>query len=499
MKAEFPKIFATHLIITTDSNKSILTENEMDTINFKISGVFEDDTIHDFDELTAKCSETPLILNLLPYITKFDKLLRLRAIVLKDVTSETLMVTSMKLQIENSMDLWSIKKCYDQNAYFSPETGICVPKNGKQIICKNEPLIAYPLKSNCSNSTICQISCAKGFEPLSPLPLIHCSSDGEWHEFISKSSPHSFCQRINCEEPKILFGEAECPKGTSIGQNCSISCDSNAIFIGEKKKVPSIQCLENGKWSVLEGFCLPICNIETAISSRNISKENMNCRSEISILGERRLNATIWPVNSICRATCKSNHRTTDSDSTRVKLSCGSQGTWLGPSCSSAKCPSPKLVYTGLYNCTDGFNVGSECTYSCPGQHQQIKKSRCLSSGSWSIRYPCTVPQKLVCSVPPSSAELIYHCSNKLFAGQSCTTKCSAPGYDVVKEARHQLPSGQTLMQYSPISTISCTASTKLFPNPDTLKCARTCNTELIGDGWCDFQNNRAYCNWDGN
>uniref|UniRef100_A0AC34F1E7 Pappalysin-1 n=1 Tax=Panagrolaimus sp. ES5 TaxID=591445 RepID=A0AC34F1E7_9BILA len=460
MKAEFPEIFATHLIITTDSIKNF-TDKETDMINFKISGVFEDDSIHDFDELTANCSETPLTLNLLPYITKFDKLLKMRAIVLKDVTSETLMVTSMKLLIENSMDLWSIRMCYEQNAYFEPETGICVPKNGKPTICKNEPLIAYPLISNCSNSTKCQITCAKGFEPLSPLPLIHCSSKGEWHEFISKSSPLTFCQPIICEWPKILFGDVECPKGTGIGQNCSINCDTNSVFIGDKKKFPIIQCLENGKWTELEGFCLPICNIEDAVANKNISKENINCRSEIDFPGDQRFNSTILAVNSVCRATCKKNHRASDSDLTKIKLSCGSYGAWLGPSCTLAKCPSPKLVYTGLYNCTDGFNVGSECTYTCPGQ--QIKKSRCLSSGR-----------------------------------QSCTTKCSAPGYDVVKEAKQQLTSGQTLMHYSPISTISCTASTKLYPNPESLKCARTCNMDLIGDGWCDFQNNRGYCNFDG-
>uniref|UniRef100_A0A914YN58 Sushi domain-containing protein n=1 Tax=Panagrolaimus superbus TaxID=310955 RepID=A0A914YN58_9BILA len=426
MKAEFPEIFATHLIITTDSKKNF-SDNEMDLINFKISGVFEDDTILDFDELTANCSETPLTLTLLPYITKFDKLLRLRAIVLKDIISDTLMVTSMKLLIDSSMDL---------------------------------------------------------------------CSDGEWHEYISKSSPLSFCQPIICEWPKLLFGEIECPKGTEIGQNCSIKCDTNSVFIGDKKKFPTIQCLENGEWTSMEGFCLPICNIEDAVASRNISKENINCRSEIAFPGDRRFNSTILAINSMCRAMCKKNHRAADSELSKVKLSCGTHGAWLGPSCTLAKCPSPKLVYTGLYNCTDGFNVGSECTYTCPGQ--QIKKSRCLSSGSWSIRYPCTVPQKLVCSVPPSSNDIIYHCSNKLFAGQSCTTKCSAPGYDVVKEAKQQLNSGQTLMHFSPVSTISCTASTKLFPNPETLKCVRTCNMDLIGDGWCDFQNNRGYCNFDG-
>lgn len=112
LKAEFPITFATHLILSIDPNGPILIDKETDLIKFKISAVFENDSIHDLEEIHVSCSESPLTVNLLPYMTKFKELLRLKAIVLKEVESESLVISSMKLVVENILDLWSIQQCY---------------------------------------------------------------------------------------------------------------------------------------------------------------------------------------------------------------------------------------------------------------------------------------------------------------------------------------------------------------------------------------------------
>jgi hypothetical protein len=48
------------------------------------------------------------------------------------------------------------------------------------------------------------------------------------------------------------------------------------------------------------------------------------------------------------------------------KLECGEDGTWKGDNCVSITCPSPDIVFKGLYRCFDLYNAGSTCTMMCP-------------------------------------------------------------------------------------------------------------------------------------
>ena len=500
IKAEFPLLFATGLLINVGTLQrhehiTVIDKNNHDTgmIEFEISGVFENDNIEYFNKIQVNCSQNPTAINLLPFVVTMEKLKRIRGVIIKNIIGDDILIHEINLQVDNKQDLWSLHECSKSIDYYDPEYGVCISKKSKQTICSSKPIVDLPLISDhCAGSSDCQLKCQEGFEAVTLLPTLKCSSSGLWRNYINLQDPANFCKPIDCGIPNIPFAEVYCAAGTSYQQSCTFQCDSTSVFIGPEEEEKSVTCQQNSKWTTLPGFCLPVCHLND-IANNNVSTSTVNCKSEIDVKLE---NSEVLSIHSVCRATCKENHKVPETNQVRTRLVCGKHGIWIGPSCKPAKCPAPKMIYTGIYNCTDGFNVNSECYYSCPGQ-QITKLSRCLPNGSWSIKYPCKLNQKLVCSVPESTKDILLHCSKKLFVGQSCTAKCLLPGYDVVNEIRHQLPSGQTLLQLVPASTISCTASSQLHPDPMTMKCVRTCNKNIQGDGWCDFQNNRGYCNWD--
>lgn len=50
---------------------------------------------------------------------------------------------------------------------------------------------------------------------------------------------------------------------------------------------------------------------------------------------------------------------------------CLPSGHWTQPACIPITCPAPGDTFTGLYQCTNGFQAGSSCTLNCPG-HSQV-------------------------------------------------------------------------------------------------------------------------------
>ena len=71
---------------------------------------------------------------------------------------------------------------------------------------------------------------------------------------------------------------------------------------------------------------------------------------------------------------------------------------------------------------------------------------------------------------------------------------CSVYGYEPVAEER----SGQRrLLTRTP--TITCGRDRRWHPDlAEDHACVKKCSQQFVGDGWCDFQNNRGYCGWDG-
>uniref|UniRef100_A0A7E4UM93 Pappalysin-1 n=1 Tax=Panagrellus redivivus TaxID=6233 RepID=A0A7E4UM93_PANRE len=505
LKAEYPAVLPTHVVFDFGKIYFFGDTNPIPRaprLQFKLVAVMENEKIVEFDDFDVGSEVPSLAINLIPFLSKVADVQKVKAIVLKNVKSEPrgLAITGLSLRIDKAMDVWTVAECHAHNTLYDPNQGICLPRSMIPATCHTEPKVTFPVTSNCKGKSVCQLACVPGFAATPLLPTLHCSN-GIWPDTALLRPPTDFCKQTDCVVPKIPFANVTCPYGTGYHKKCYFKCDPTAVMIGEhKNQVAEVMCNGDETWTEQKAFCLPVCKVSD-IHERNITTDTISCRSELTIRNRGKpsqLKRSIWPVRSTCRAICKKDHKVWNSPSpTKMKVVCGAHGQWIGPSCTLAQCPHPKTIYAGLYNCTNGFNVGSECRYKCPGLTQP-KISRCLTNGVWSLKHPCTVTPKLSCPTPMSTKHINYTCSNKMFAGQHCSAACTSRGYDLVQEERLVLPGSQVGLNFLPVSKLACTASSQLFPPPNELKCVRSCNKDIMGDGWCDFQNNRGYCKWDG-
>uniref|UniRef100_A0A183EHR9 Sushi domain-containing protein n=1 Tax=Gongylonema pulchrum TaxID=637853 RepID=A0A183EHR9_9BILA len=141
----------------------------------------------------------------------------------------------------------------------------------------------------------------------------------------------------------------------------------------------------------------------------------------------------------------------------RIRLVCSEDGVWIGPTCVPITCPPPKIVYIGVYNCTNGFNIGSSCQFLCPGA-SQYRYSACKKDGSWSHRFQCSSP-RTSCLSPPNMRDFHFSCPARL-----------------TPEDKQSTPNGEDLLVLRAVHNISCTVSSTLYPRPSALSCVRSCN-----------------------
>lgn len=59
-----------------------------------------------------------------------------------------------------------------------------------------------------------------------------------------------------------------------------------------------------------------------------------------------------------------------------LRLVCGDDGQWYGPRCVKDACSPLPVMFAGAYTCTDGINVGSFCTMSCPSNPKVFEHRR---------------------------------------------------------------------------------------------------------------------------
>ncbi|VIO88072.1 Uncharacterized protein BM_BM18162 [Brugia malayi] len=163
------------------------------------------------------------------------------------------------------------------------------------------------------------------------------------------------CQTTQYVLPKIEQADVNCPNGTNYRDRCIFRCRNNAIMIGQ---INYIICEENGLWTLPKAFC-----------------------------------QTSYPVSIVCRLNCFRQYRASQMQTlhTKIRLVCSDDGVWIGPSCIPVTCPSPKIVYIGSYNCTNGFEIGPSYRFQCPGIAQH-KYSLCKKDGTWSNRFQRSSP-----------------------------------------------------------------------------------------------------------
>uniref|UniRef100_A0A8B9TTT2 Pappalysin 2 n=1 Tax=Anas platyrhynchos TaxID=8839 RepID=A0A8B9TTT2_ANAPL len=175
-----------------------------------------------------------------------------------------------------------------------------------------------------------------------------------------------------------------------------------------------------------------------------------------------------------------------------LKIQCLESGQWEEGHCVPVVCEPPPPVFEGMYNCTQGFELDSQCVLNCEPPGVPIV---CTKEGSWTEEFTLCESLQGTCPPPPELNLVEYKCEQGHGIGAVCTPSCIIPPSDPVI-----LPENVTAetmdhrLQPTRVQHIVCTGRLRWYPDPSGIHCIQSCEQT----GWCDTINNRAYCQYDG-
>nr|XP_039270265.1 pappalysin-1-like [Styela clava] len=324
------------------------------------------------------------------------------------------------------------------------------------------------------NKTICDVVCNPGHIPRS-IQRVRCRN-GAWDSSVK-------CIPISCGPPShVQFASFSCQNGHKLNAICNFTCWRQARLFGSDNK---FQCQNDGTWSTPSAYCEPMCGAPPNIGFATAGCDTLSKRA--SRPGET------------CKYRCKNGYHVTQQPLLRrtFRLTCGSNGVWEGPGCQPALCPPVPQIYKGLYKCTQGFVYGSECTMSCnPSESATMASIRCDSNGKWNASFPMCANINTTCQFPLAPPGIEIACDG-YNTGQTCRARCvlkdGLPAFDIVA-----MNDKSVLPEPNRKSKLLVCLGDSWFPKPDQLYCVDECDAQFIGDRWCDKNNNREYCGWDG-
>ncbi|XP_009891246.1 PREDICTED: pappalysin-2 [Charadrius vociferus] len=357
-----------------------------------------------------------------------------------------------------------------------------------------QPLLAHATTLNCTSDgprhMVCTVACEKGFilhssngKSLGSTQqevVLTCSS-GQWDRSVT-------CDPVNCGVPDqshVYYAEFSCPKGTTYLQRCSFSCIHPAKLQGTNQW---LTCLEDGLWSLPEAYCKLECDAPPAVANAKL-------------LVPRCLQGN-HDVGSVCRYKCKPGYHVAENAAGKpkkkfLKVQCLESGQWEEGRCIPVVCEPPPPVFEGMYNCTQGFELDSQCVLNCEPQGQQVPII-CTKEGLWTEEFKLCESLRGTCPAPPELNFLEYKCEQGHGIGAVCIPSCIIPPSDPVI-----LPENVTAetmdhrLQPTRVQHIVCTGRLRWYPDPSVIHCIQSCEP-FQADGWCDTINNRAYCQYDG-
>ncbi|GAB0192742.1 pappalysin-2 [Grus japonensis] len=356
------------------------------------------------------------------------------------------------------------------------------------------PLLAHAATLNCTSDgprhMVCTVACEKGFvlrssngKSLGSMQqevVLTCSS-GRWDRSVT-------CDPVDCGVPDqshVYYAEFSCPKGTSYLQRCSFSCIHPAKLQGTNQW---LTCLEDGLWSLPEAYCKLECDAPPAVANAKL-------------LVPRCLQGN-HDVGSVCRYKCKPGYHVAENTAGKakkkfLKVQCLESGQWEEGHCIPVVCEPPPPVFEGMYNCTQGFELDSQCVLNCEPQGQQVPIV-CTKEGLWTEEFKLCESLRGTCPPPPELNFVEYKCEQGHGIGAVCVPSCIIPPSDPVI-----LPENVTAetmdhrLQPTRVQHIVCTGRLRWYPDPSVIHCIQSCEP-FQADGWCDTINNRAYCQYDG-
>ncbi|XP_003380869.1 putative sushi domain protein [Trichinella spiralis] len=393
--------------------------------------------------VTVSCAKSPLEYPVWHDLTKpffYSRAVRIH------LSSERISIAAVRLRSKRNFDPVVLELCSKSDMLYSVFANQCVSSQCSVVSCKS--VIVNHADVQCtghSNGDSCIVTCMKGYHLVK-----HERAQTHAFSYSSQRSAKIIClngqwsvgnlkcEPVDCGWPKIFRAEVLCPDGTRLGAKCSFRCLRPAIMQGTKRE---ITCGERGAWSVPEAYCQLSCgpSLEGELNGRAVSKL---CRINFLTLD---LKSVGYPVGTKCRIVCKAGYH------------------------------------------VEGHSINN-----------QIRDSVCMMDGTWSIADPCVLPKDVTCSIPHAPGHIVVSCPSKRLVGSTCHVACDAQGYDPVVE--HVVNSDRNFKMHvlQKITKLTCSIKRKWEPEVESVICVKRCTQDFVGDGWCDFQNNRAYCGWDG-
>ncbi|NXX33972.1 PAPP2 protein, partial [Nicator chloris] len=356
------------------------------------------------------------------------------------------------------------------------------------------PLLAHAVTLNCSSDgprhMTCAVSCEKGFVlhssggkrlgSMEQEVVLTCSS-GQWDRSVT-------CDPVDCRVPDqshVYYAKFSCPEGTTYLQRCSFSCIPPAKLQGTNQW---LTCLEDGLWSLPEAYCKLECDAPPAMANAKL-------------LVPRCLQGN-HDVGSVCRYKCKPGYHVAENTADKpkkkfLKVQCLESGQWEEGHCVPVVCKPPPPVFEGMYNCTQGFELDSQCVLNCEQQGQQVPIV-CTKEGLWTEEFKLCESLRGTCPPPPELNFVEYKCEQGHGIGAVCIPSCIIPPSDPVILPKNV--TAETMdhwLQPTRVQNIVCTGRLRWYPDPSVIHCIQSCEP-FQADGWCDTINNRAYCQYDG-
>lgn len=84
------------------------------------------------------------------------------------------------------------------------------------------------------------------------------------------------------------------------------------------------------------------------------------------------------------------------------------------------------------------------------------------------------------------------------FLGTECGVHCNYAEDRLPRPMIPDLSLGMDSGKYRIVYAITCSGGLEWHPPPEQIQCKEECLEDCIGDGACDYINNREMCRWDG-
>ncbi|XP_007935798.1 pappalysin-2 [Orycteropus afer afer] len=481
---------ATAIFIFLTSDGLVPGEHRRPTVTLQLTDVSGSN--HSLGTYELSCQHNPLVINVTHHPNVFS---HHTTSVLLNFSSPLVGISAVALRTFSHISPAAPNNCIPEHKGQDYQGQSCVHQPcGEQDSCA-PLLLDHTDVVNCTSDgpghMKCAVTCERGFalqassgqhlRPMQKEILLTCYS-GRWDQVVS-------CTPLDCGLPDqylVNYATFSCAEGTDFLKRCSISCVPPAKLQGLS---PWLTCLEDGLWSLPEVYCKLECDVPPIVPNANLLLPHC-------LQGNH-------DVGSVCRYECKPGYYVLENAESKVKnkflkIQCLESGIWEQGSCIPVMCEPPSPIFEGMYECTNGFKLDSQCVLKCNQESERLP-ILCTKEGLWSKEFKLCENLQGECPPPPSELNSVeYKCERGYGIGAVCSPLCVIPPSDPVL-----LPENITAdtvehwMEPIKVQNIVCTGRRQWHPDPSLIHCIQSCEP-FQADGWCDTINNRAYCHYDG-